>query len=259
MIVVTGLDGSGKSTFLSMLKDQFTDQIEVLHLPKTEPQKFANNAALKDACDFVNQIGERADMEQIPALKIIAMFGSMILFNDLAVELRKNGKTVFAERHPLIDTAVYAAVYYHVMHPDNLDDRLANQLDKEYEAELNLIIQKVNHNIGIQIPIQSKALLKFLHEWFSDESNISTEKLSELFGVQLPDSVYFLDAPPETLMSRIQGRNDKEFHESLSLLQKMRPIYLKVLAQSQIKHQIIDSTSMHAFDELIKIIQKESI
>lgn len=241
MIVITGLDGSGKSSFLKKLQDELKDDVSILRVPFIESEKFKINKSLYDQCEFINYIGHKADVENLPSLKIIAMFGSMILFNQLYDELNKDKKRVFCERHPLIDTAVYAKVYHEVMHPDNLDLGIANELESKYKTEISSIVNCINSDIKISGKGQCYDLLSFLFDWFSKEENYSIGRLKTLFSISSPEAVYFLDAPAEELMSRIGDRSVKEYHETVSLLNKMRPVYISVLSQVDTPTSVVDT------------------
>ena len=67
MILITGLDGSGKSTILNRLETDLENQISVLRVPTIEAEKFKDNTLLYRQCVFINRLGERADKEGIHA------------------------------------------------------------------------------------------------------------------------------------------------------------------------------------------------
>ena len=74
MIVITGLDGSGKSTFHNELESTFNSQMAILRLPTMDSEKFKTDPILFKCCQMINELGERGDKETQPGMKIIAMF-----------------------------------------------------------------------------------------------------------------------------------------------------------------------------------------
>lgn len=257
MIVITGLDGSGKSSFLARLEAEVQDKISILRVPTIDSENFKNNKFLYDQCEFVNHLGRKADLEKQPSLKIIALFASMILFKALIEELQKEGKPVFCERHPLIDTPVYARVYNKVMHPDNLNAEIALDIETNYKFELTGIIDRINAVIEISDKGKCYDLLSFLHGWFSNNENYSLDRLKTLFSVSIPDKVYFLDAPAEVLIQRIGERSEKEFHETVELLNKMRPIYLNKLSDIEAPMHIVDTTNPLVLESVFRKITND--
>ena len=71
------------------------NQISVLRVPTIEAEKFKDNTLLYRQCVCINRLGERADKEGIPSLKIVAMFGAMLLFNEMHSALKKREPSYF--------------------------------------------------------------------------------------------------------------------------------------------------------------------
>ena len=252
LIVVTGLDGSGKSSFLNRIEAKtVNNKTAILRTPTIDAELFKSNQALYRQSKFINYIGKRANEEKLPSLKIIAMFGAMVLYNKLHTELNKQNTTIFSERHPLIDTLVYAKVYYKMMAPELLDKQIAGGIEKEYEPELKKIIESLSVKI---IPTENGYcfdLLHFLHGWFSEEKNHTFAQIKVLFPIEAPNFIYFLDAPIPLLIMRLEKRDQQEYHETEYLLKKMRPIYFKVLTNSKIPYKLIDTSTSIISDEVL--------
>jgi thymidylate kinase len=237
---VTGLDGSGKSTFLTKIEGSTTKQkTSILRVPDIDSNIFRHNDRIYRQCEFINYLGKRADQEKAPSLKIVAMFSAMILFNDLYQELKKESTIVFCERHPLIDTLIYANVYLNVMHPSHLNLEIAKEIELNFVEELSAIIK----NIPISIPKSSKGLfydlLNFLFKWFSVDANCTYENMQILFPIEKPSLIYFLDAPIEVLIKRLNQRTHREHHETNILLEKMHSIYLNLFSSVKIPYKVI--------------------
>ena len=257
MIVITGLDGSGKSTFHSKLETQFGSQSAILRLPKMDPEKFQDDIVLFNCCKLINELGERGDKESEPGMKMIAMFSSVVLFNDLFNYLKKpNVKVIFCERHPLVDTYIYAKAYLNVMHPSNLSFGKAKEMDASYALLFTEVMRKLKVSFTASNSSKSRALLSFLYDWFSKIENLNPENLFHLFDMRKPDEVFFLDAPTEVLFSRIVGRVHIEYHENIAALKKMRSNYLELLPKFESRVEIIDATTKTGPDSLFESLRR---
>ena len=258
MIVITGLDGSGKSTFHEALETNSDSQMTILRLPTMDSGKFRSDPILFKCCQMINELGERGDRESEPGMKIIAMFSSVVLFNDLFNFLKdQNVNVIFCERHPLVDSYIYAKAYHKVMHPSNLSMENAIEIDEKYDLLLSEVTRRLTIDFNASTTKKSHLLLEFLYNWFSDEANFVPEKLLELFEMKKPDEIYFLDAPAETLFQRIIHRERMEYHENVAALKKMRSYYLELLPKFGSKLAIIDASNRMAPDALLARLQKQ--
>ena len=258
MIVITGLDGSGKSTFHNELESTFNSQMAILRLPTMDSEKFKTDPILFKCCQMINELGERGDKETQPGMKIIAMFSAVVLFNDLFQYLKdQKVEVVFCERHPLVDTYIYAKAYHKVMRPSNLSKELAKEIDKKYDLLLVEVIKRLNIDFKDSSAYKSHLLLGFLHDWFSHEANFVPEKLFELFEIKKPDEIYFLDAPAEVLFGRIDDREQIEYHENIAALKKMRSYYLALLPKFGSQMEIVDATNWEAPNFLLDRFRKQ--
>ena len=255
MIVITGLDGSGKSTLLNQLKIELKDRIILLNVPFIEIELYKENIELYNAVSFINEIGDIADNENEPTLKVIAIFSAMVLFHELESELkRKTNKIIFAERHPLIDTFVYVSVYLKVMNSDLLNRSLTKNIEDKYRNEIDYIINRIATKPVLNSSNKIASLMDYLRKWFSSENQKSVIELSKVFSVKPPRMVYLLTADPNYLYQRVKNREVKEYHESIASLKKMQPFYIKVLDELKIPHEIISTDSFHQVLDLKKKI-----
>ena len=231
LILLTGLDGSGKSTLLSRLeaKADPDGSIGFLRVPKIEEQLYEGNGPLYRTSLFINRLHADADRLNVPSLKALALFSSMLLFRELLAWLHKNGrKLVFCERHPLIDTAVYARFYADKLDPSTMDPDLFAYLDATYPDEIHYLVRNIHVNQDGKG--MSYGLLAYIHTWFAVHRKWGTSDLRLLFGVDLPDTIYYLYASPDILMQRISGREVREAHESKAVFAALLPVYEQVLA-----------------------------
>src|SRR5574343_561015 len=227
-ILITGLDGSGKSTLLERLKTTSSSQNAFLHVPNFDLLAIPEDFPKRQLCLSINEMGKKADELKVPLLKIYALFGSMSLVSQLEKEFEKLGKqTVFYERHPLIDAPIYALSYKSYMNPNKFNESTFELIDKQFRQTLIEIIKLIQLPCSIdQSP--SKSLLHFIHTVFGNTFP-TLEELKTIFSCELPEKIYFLDALPSILFSRLSERKQKEHHEEISALTHMREHYLSYL------------------------------
>jgi deoxyadenosine/deoxycytidine kinase len=227
-ILITGLDGSGKSTLLERLKTTSSSQHAFLHVPNFDLLAIPDNFSKRQLCLSINEMGKQADELKVPLLKIYALFGSMSIVSLLEKEFENLGKlTVFYERHPLIDAPIYALSYKSFMDPSKFDESTFALIDKQFGQTLIELLELIHLPYSIE-QSPSKSLLQFIHHVFG-KAFPTLEELKTIFSCELPDKIYFLDASPSILLSRLSDRKQKEHHEEISALTHMREHYLSYL------------------------------
>ena len=113
VIILTGLDGSGKTTFLERIKEHSNPALcKIINLPHIDTEVLKQYTDLYETALFVNSLNRDADILKLPQLKAVALFASMILYREIFNLIKQEGvKTIFCERHPLIDPGIYARFY----------------------------------------------------------------------------------------------------------------------------------------------------
>lgn len=249
LILITGLDGSGKSTLLSRL-EALPEQSShaYIRVPAIEPEKFKQNKKLYLTSLFINKLNHYADNYNAPTLKAFALFASMLLFKELLKEL-ENNSVIFCERHPLIDTGVYARFYSDKMNPDLLSHTLRIQLENEYSQELDYLleiftIKKLDFSKG-----KFYAIFNFMYQWFSVGKKFNISELKQLFKIDLPDKIYYLKAEPETLTERLTIRKKLEAHETKTTFERLAPFYNQLFTEVKTEIEILPANSIKDLDE----------
>ena len=65
-IVITGLDGSGKSTFLNKIgSDTHFHEFEIIYVPRIDTRTIENNVEIYKTAVFINNLNEKADQFKI--------------------------------------------------------------------------------------------------------------------------------------------------------------------------------------------------
>ncbi len=254
LILLTGLDGSGKSSLLNKLEETSnSNTIAFIRVPKIDGELFIKNTSLYKVICFINKMHIDADYLKQPQLKVIALFSAMLIFKDLLNELNNDHTDfIFCERHPLIDTGVYAKFYIGKMDPNSLPKELIAEIDIKYSLEIKYLLERIGLVEG-----SISAFLNFIHNQFTVNKKYSIIHLQELFGIQLPDKIFYLSANPKILMQRLLDREILEAHESVDVFKKLIPVYESVLKESGVEITYINANNFEnlniAFKELKEI------
>ncbi len=265
LILITGLDGSGKSSLINKLEENSKpEEVGFLRVPKIDSRLFKGNKLLYDTTRFINTLHEQADADKKPQLKVIAMFSSMLIFKELLAEISTNKtRIVFCERHPLVDTAVYAYFYSGSrMNPKNLEKSILQKLNNTYCKELSYLLSLLN--LEANENDLSLSLLNCIHDKFSKKNVISSDDLSQIFGIDYPDKIYYLNAKPKVLIQRLMQRetnskssNNIEEHETFEALSKMLPVYEKILKDIKSVIIQIDANNFENLDRAFIDLERE--
>lgn len=259
-ILVTGLDGSGKSTFFSNLRALQNPACEILLLPHIDLSLLPPGTLLHDTASFINTLSLKADETHQPPLKALALFSSMLLFRELMAAKKEETQIIFCERHPVIDTGIYAGFYAKLLAPGCVAEESLHTLDETYPRELQLLVSLLPEEYRAA-GSASAALLNFIYDWFHLRKKDSLAELSQLFGVPAPSRIYFLKAAPQILYDRIRNRNRLEAHESVEVLQRLDEAYDRLLAavkkSGKSKVTIIDAGSVASLTGFFETMKQQ--
>ena len=248
-ILITGLDGSGKSTILQALLEKKSSDFEIIFAPHFNLQSLSSSKNIYKVASFINALSYKSDSIKEPQLKAIALFSSMLLFQKIIQLKKDNYELVYCERHPLIDSVIYAKFYAHKMNTPYNNQIYIQEIENTYNEELTYLLQLlpkeyVNVNFG---PIEN--LKMFIYTWFHIESKTNVEELSQLFKVELPQKIYYLQAQPNVLFDRIKERKELEAHESVEVFEVLDKSYIELFKSlSQTDIEIIDANLFENLD-----------
>ncbi|MBN1182877.1 MAG: hypothetical protein JXB49_11355 [Bacteroidales bacterium] len=251
-ILITGLDGSGKSTLLAALEQHKGDNdFDIIYLPHIETASLELYSNLYNAAVFVNTLSKQADDSKSPALKALAIFASMLLYRPL-VQSKNNTRvsTVFAERHPLVDTGVYAMFYAEKAAIEVLPREIISSLNAQFPDALFYLGRFIPDEIRQDKEPDISWFLQFIYQRFFKEGKTGIQDLGELFGKNLPSKIHYLKADPEALIERITHRNRLEAHENLEVLIELSHGYDKILKILETKGVIVDTIDANDFENL---------
>ncbi|MDJ1505910.1 hypothetical protein [Xanthocytophaga agilis] len=235
-ILITGLDGSGKSVIFSKLKSQKLEHVTLLTLPHIDEDVLPEDSALKKHTKLLNEMGADADKNNRSDLKALSLFGAMMLYQKLADEMvTPLTRVLVCERHPLVDPLVYARFYTGRISPGSLKRERLDYYNEAYGQLLGFILSLLPVK-GLADP--AGTLFTFIHDCFKD-ATVPDEKLRALFKTSLPDEIYFLKAEPGVLLNRIASRKVSEPHEQLQILALFDKIYDSLFDAVAIRHKTV--------------------
>jgi len=260
-ILITGLDGSGKSTFFKELKAKQGKETVIIELPKIDLHDLDKNIAIYPILSGINELSDYADRSKSPEAKALAFFGAMLCFHDLvSLKKKENTEFILCERHPLIDTAVYARFYSPKLNPEVINQHLTDDLDENFKSLLDYMVIKLPVDFSFNYQSPSARLFQFIFEFFKEKTAPAIAELEKVFKVKLPDKVYFLQAPAEILFSRLSARKQLEPHETLSTLSKMKDVYesdLELMARYyDLPVTFVDASSFDSLEEFSSRFEK---
>jgi thymidylate kinase len=221
-LLITGLDGCGKSTLFSKLTGEKPDHVALITLPHIDEDSLPRDSAIRRQARLLNQMSRQADEKSWSDLKALALFGSMLLYEQLVREMcTPLTRLLICERHPLIDPLIYAKFYAERLTADHLKREKLDYYNTTYSELLVFIV-------GL-LPIKSEGdhaleIFTFIHDTFKS-SAVPDEQITQLFKVGLPDKIFFLKAAPEILFDRIASRKVAEPHEKLQVLALLDKTY----------------------------------
>jgi thymidylate kinase len=262
-ILITGLDGSGKSTVFEKIKQQTeTSKVKFIFVPHIDLSELMPESEEYKVATFVNELGELADKEQLPQIKAIALFSAMLLFQKIEKYLASSKpQIIYFERHPLIDTPIYAQFYAPKLAQNEIPQKIISYIETKYHSELDSLIRLLPRDSKILQKPQLSILTEFIYTWFHLQKKHEITDLQKLFGVELPSKIYYLKADASVLYQRVKDRKRKEAHENEHILSKLADayeLYLSNLLQKQPnKIEFVDANNIQSLNHFAeKLISK---
>lgn len=259
-ILITGLDGSGKSTVFSKLEATNIEHVTLISALHVDVETLPDTSSLKAPVLLLNAMSKEADANNWSELKALALFCAMILFEKLVSEkTTATTRIVICERHPLIDTFVYAQFYLPRLGSGSMNLEQMIHYNTKYESLFSFILE--------QLPVENKdlgalAIFKFIKTFFARKTSPDAET-EKIFKTSVPDQIFFLKADPEILMERISSREVIEAHEKLDVLSVLDSTYDSLFKRIASEHNTtienIDATSFESLDAFYARLKSEII
>lgn len=246
--LITGVDGSGKSTVFEKLKQLNFPGTALLLVPRIDEESISNQKIYEVACS-INELGDAAARQKSTSYKALNLFASMMVFSDICEEKKAKCQVMFCERHPLIDSQIYSLFYAPKLRPDLLLEKEIKFLDENFSAILDFIIAKIpGEFLSIQAS-KSKTVFAFIHDYFAVGKSTAADFFERLFRVDFPDRIYFLEGDATVFYNRLANRAELEPHEEINFLQTLTSSYSKLLnSLSGVQVERINANDFSALD-----------
>lgn len=260
-ILITGLDGSGKSTIFSKLAAAKLEHVTLISALHVDVKSLADTSSLKTPIVLLNAMSEEADTNNWSELKALALFCAMILFEKVVSEkTTATTRIVICERHPLIDTFVYAQFYIPRLESGSMNLEQMIHYNTKYEMLFSFVLE--------QLPVANKnqgalAIFKFIKTFFAAKVYPDAET-QQIFNTTVPDQIFYLKTTPDVLMDRISSRKVVEAHEKIEVLSRLGATYetlFEKLASSEHSTTIqnVDATTFESLDDFYTRLLTEII
>jgi hypothetical protein len=238
---ITGVDGSGKTTFLEKIRlnaSKFNQgRILALRVPQYHESILPNNSDVKykKEAQILEAIGQLGDKLKNPLIKVNASYLAFSLFGPIIKDLSEKfpDHMLITERYPIIDIITYSKFYGRYLQMPFTKEQMKETLDKEFSPEDLALINKLIQ----ELPMPNKFNIYNFHEYIKLSFAKSEEDFLQILikDMQLESQVtetnFFtlLKLTPELMESRMilkRSHNEiKEAHETvetLKLLQKAK-------------------------------------
>jgi thymidylate kinase len=251
-VAVVGIDGTGKTTVLRRIHEK--DDIAVIHSIRAHEDPaspFAElSMALADALAAAYALGR-------VHLKVAVLYLQLCLYGPAERLATGQGRTVLADRHPLIDPLVYLPSFGRIEADDEPGADVEAWWRKQDPDAAQGVREWLRRCSGAEDPWPLGAELLRLGTRSPQEM---LDRLSRRFGVTVPDGVLLLDLPVEQALRRTRERvRGGELHETAAFLSAAQQRYDAVLewlgeAQPDLAVRRIDCSD-RSVDEVADLVR----
>ncbi|WP_421845111.1 hypothetical protein [Mycobacterium sp.] len=266
-VALVGLDGSGKSTIMARLRadtEQRFNDFTCLTCPDfhdtADGPMHALSRTMRQFSTCCDQIGS-AEMKALSMYLQMTLYGPVErFFLDTFTP-----RVLVCERHPLIETFVYAPLYVLLANTDwdgtAIEPAIRTAMDGLGASQFDDVVNwhaAESRRLGDSVTIWNR----FADVAAAVQLDFPTAmaEFSRRYRTTLPDVVLWLDVPPEQAAQRCRersARSERETHETPEFLAFLRTQYEKVredVAQTfpQVRFRVIDTSDEAGLDDSLQ-------
>jgi hypothetical protein len=266
-VAITGIDGTGKTTLVRLLRQRFRArpaEAVAFHAPQYHEDPDAPFGELSARIDALSVLADRAGD---PLLKASALFLSVTLFGPIEEHYARAfaPRTLYSERHPIVDTLSYAAFYRQLLRAP-WDRARAEKLIREGVGSLEPVEAWLSALAAQPGPLQGATFWELPARILSiveQEPAALHRDLARAYRTRLPDELVVLTvelpALERRLAAKAQGSAPRELHEkrgTLELLQGALLAGARALAEANpgMRLRILDTSAQSPEESLGAIL-----
>lgn len=234
-IAVVGIDGCGKSQIVARMRDLVAQDLslEAISCPDFHDNA---NAPMHTLSRQLKALGEAADEVSNSAIKASALYLRMTLYGPTERFFLDtyDPAVLMCERHPLIETLVYAPLYVRLSRHVRADPPALEHILDAAETRVAGARRGIDHwHRSEAARAGSTTDIWGVIGEIADLIGAGTQAAIEGFGLRyrttLPDEVIWLETPPADAARRCASRvGGTEVHETVEHLTSLRENYVRL-------------------------------
>ena len=266
-VAVVGIDGCGKSLIIAKMRDRLPREssFEVVSCPDFHDNA---NAPMQTLSRQLKALSEAADIVGNPVIKASALYLRMTLYGPVErFYLDTYAPSVLmCERHPLIETLVYAPLYVRLAERSVRDDAALDRIRSLTEERVPGAGAAIDGWLaGESARTGSTGDIWAVLGEIADIIRGGTPGALAAFGARYrttaADEVILIDTPPADAARRCAERaGDTEVHESPEHLTALRDNYVRVRSELEsARPELTFHTVSNADDDDVEAVVLECL
>ncbi|KAA0024863.1 hypothetical protein [Antrihabitans cavernicola] len=263
-IAVVGIDGCGKSLVISKMRAQVSldTSFEAISCPDFHESA---NAPMHTLSRQLKALSDAADVVGNPVIKASALYLRMTLYGPVERFFvdTYSPRVLMCERHPLIETLVYAPLYVRLAERSREDpDALAaiRILAEERAAGASAAVDGWHSKEAARVHSTSDiwGVLGEIAELIRAGTPAALAGFGARYRTTLPDEVIWLETPPADAARRCAARTGAtEVHETLEHLTSLRSNYLRMRDELSAAHpdMVFHTVSNSDIDDVEDVVR----
>jgi thymidylate kinase len=233
-VAIVGIDGSGKSSVIARMRDLAPD-LAAWTAVSCPDFHHNENAPLHELSRQLEALSDAADEVGAPVIKAATLYLRMTLYGPVEHFLATTygPEVLVCERHPMIETLVYAPLYQRLAGMDRPDrdavQRIVQMADQRVPGTRRALAQwqaaeAARTGLGGDLWTTLDEVVALL----TRGTAAALDGFAAAYRTALPETVLWLDTSPEEAARRCAARGVRETHEQVGYLAALRDNYRRV-------------------------------